>query len=137
MYRFPITTAKSITKAKATRTRLDVITGVIDQVNIAFPPGPQGLLHVAIYRSGALLWPPNDDDGYAFEDYTLAWNPLYRLGDEPLEFTAVTWNEDDTFSHLVVIRFNIVPVETYFPERQELGILQRVERAILGRGRGG
>ena len=136
MHRFAITTSANVSKANAKRTLLRVGPGVVDKIDVAYPPGPQGLLHVAIYREGALLWPVNDDDGFAWDDFTLTWNPLYRLDDEPLAFQAFTWNEDDTFAHQVVIRMNIVPLETYFRDREELGILQRLERSLFGRGRG-
>lgn len=134
MFSFDVTTAANVTKASPTRTSMQLIRGLIDLVEVAFPPGSQGLLHVVIERGGAPLWPNNVGEGYTWDDYTLRFSPLYELAAAPLALYAITWNEDDAFSHRVTLRFNIVPVEVYFPPRPELGILQRLDR-LLGRRR--
>lgn len=138
MFDFPITTPANTTKAAPLRTDLELIKGVIDQVQIAFPPGPQGLLHVTIERGGSLLWPSNEGDGFAWDDFTIDYGPLYEIEDDPVTLQAVTYNLDDSFEHQVNIRINIVPRELIFPEplpTEELGILQRLERVLLRRRR--
>jgi len=133
LYDYLVTTPANTTKASPTRTDLPLRRGMIDQVQIAFPPGPMGLLHVVIERGGSPLWPANVGAGFASDNFTIVFNPLYELVAAPLALTAVSWNEDDSYSHQVAIRVNVVPAHLYYPDRQELGILQRLERILLGR----
>lgn len=132
MYDFQITTPAATAKSSPQRTELVLTTGVIDQVQIAFPPGPSGLLHVLIQVGSSTLWPRNEGEGFAWDDFTIDFRPLYELRNPPV-LEAVTWNEDDFYEHLVTIRINLIPPELAFGSGEELGILQRLERAIFGR----
>lgn len=132
MYDFAITTPASTAKASPLRTELVLHTGVVDQVQVAFPPGPVGLLHVLIQLGGSTLWPPNEDEGFAWNDFTIVFRPFYELRNPPI-LEVVSWNEDDFYDHLVSVRINIIPHEVVFGSGEELGILQRLERAIFGR----
>lgn len=133
MHDFPITTPPNTTKASPLRTELPLLAGLIDQVQIAFPPGPQGLLHVTITRGSSLLWPVNEGDGFASDAFTIDFNPRLILADEPLDLAALTWNDDDSFSHQVNVRINVVDPELALGISPELGILQRLERTLFGR----
>lgn len=135
MFDFPITTPANTTKADPVRTDLKLHVGVIDLVHVAFPPGPQGLLHVTIERGGSLLWPRNEGDGFAWDDFTIVFNPIYELEDEPLTLTAVTWNEDDTFSHQVNVRINVQRRELCLPQHPEVGLLEQLTTRLFGRRR--
>lgn len=135
MFEFHVTTAADTTKADPAVRELQLRRGVIDRVEVGFPPGCVALLHVAIYRGGALLWPENTDDGFSWDDYTLAFNPFYRLDNEPTTLQVRTWNEDDTYSHEAVIRINVAPTEVYFPDRPEPGLLRGIADALGGRRR--
>jgi len=133
MFRFAITTPVNTTKADPLVTELPLRPGVINLVHVAFPPGPVALAHVAVYRAGSLLWPTNDDDGFAWDNFTLTFNPLERLEVEPFSLQARTWNEDDTFEHLVVLRMNVLPLDIADQAGEELTILQRLSDRLLGR----
>jgi len=133
MFDFAVSTPANTTEADPQRTDMPLVRGVIDQVQVHFPPGPQGLLHAVIYRAGSPLWPRNVGDSFASDDFPIVFSPFYELEAEPLQLTAVTWNEDDSYAHQVNIRFNVVPRDLVFPDRAELGILEQLRRAILGR----
>ena len=135
MYDFPVTTPANTTEANPTRTELLLDVGVIDQVEVAFPPGPQGLLHVRILRGASVLWPRNGGEGYAWDDDTLRFNPLYVLEEAPLALEAVSWNDDDTYDHQVTLRFNVVPAEVAFPPRAADSLVERLGDVLLGRRR--
>ena len=130
MFDFAITTAANVTKASPTVTELPLDKGVIDRVQIAFPPGPQGLLHVVIYRGSSILWPRNEGEGFAWDDFTLEFNPFYKLLEEPLGLEARTWNDDDAYEHQVTIRFNVVLEEIIFPRPESPGGIAKILRAL-------
>lgn len=133
MFVFNITTVSGTTKASPLLTELPLVAGVIEQVQLAFPPGPEGLLHVVIEQGGAALWPRNGDDGFAWNSFTVDFRPLFKLTTEPTLLHARTWNDDDFYDHQVTVRFNIIPEEVAFPPREDLGILRRMERLLFGR----
>lgn len=135
MFDFAITTPANTTQAAPQRTTLELERGVIDLVHIAFPPGPQGLLHVEIRQGDSQVWPRNGQDGFAWDNFTIPFNPRFEISTSPAELVAVTWNDDDTFAHQVTLRFNIVPRELVFPDRQELSLLQSITGVLTGRRR--
>lgn len=136
MFDFAVSTPANTTEDAPQRTDLDLVRGVIDLVHVAFPPGPQGLLHVQIEQGGSALWPRNPGDGFAWEDFTIEFNPRHEITSDPAQLTAVTWNDDDTFGHQVTLRFNVVPREFIFPERADVPLLQSIAGMLTGRRRG-
>ena len=137
MFDFAVSTPANTTQAAAQRTDMALEVGVINLVHIAFPAGPQGLLHVVIERGGSTLWPRNRADGFAWDNFTIAFNPMYEIEAAPELLTALTWNDDDTFAHQATLRFNVVPFEVAFPPRPEIGILQQLTGMFTSRRRGG
>lgn len=133
MYDFAITTPANTTKAAPQRTDLPLRPGIINLVHVAFPPGPQGLLHVTLERAGSLLWPENEGDGFAWDSFTIIFRPLYSLLAEPVTLTAVTWNLDDTFAHQVNVRFSVQSPELALPQHPEAGMLEALVRRLFRR----
>ena len=106
--------------------------GIIHRVDVGFPPGPQGLLHVAIDRDGRQLYPSNPQGNWAWDNLTQQFPTWFELEVEPFTVVARTWNDDDTFAHEVTLQFLILPREILLPPRQETGVLQRLSRVISG-----
>lgn len=132
MYDFAITTAANTSKANPTRTALRLRTGVVTLVHVAFPPGAQGLHHLIIQRGGSLLWPENEGEGFAWDDFTVIFSPFTELTLGNSSLTAVTWNIDDTFSHQVNVRLEVLRRELVFPDRTELTLLQELRARLFG-----
>ena len=136
MYDYPVTTPANTTDVNPLRTQIAIVAGVIDLVHVAFPPGPQGLLHVRIERGGSPLWPRNIGAGFAADDFAIMFTPYYEIKAAPLGLEVVSWNDDDTYAHQVNIRINVVPPEVLYREGNMLGILKRIEGLVFGkRGR--
>ena len=96
--------------AQVTRTCL-VSPGCVDRVMVIFPTGCAALVHVRILRATHQLWPSNLDGAFASESEFLDFVENYPLDDPPFEFILSGWNEDDTYSHTIIVRFNIILVE--------------------------
>lgn len=108
IYRYGITTPAKTYEIDKKKTTLKIASGIVHQLDIVFPPGPCGLLHVAINRGSNQVWPTNPDDNFHSENEAIKYKEFYRFMAEPLEFTVYTWNEDETHAHLVIIRFGIL-----------------------------
>lgn len=111
IYRFEISTKGegkyTITNKKKTVLRL--CRGVIHQIDIRFPPGPQGYLKLHINRAAHQVWPSPSGQYFATDNEPISFREHYELVFAPLQLEAWTWNDDDTYEHLVIIRLGILP----------------------------
>lgn len=108
IYRFGITTPANTLESSKQKTILKLARGVIHQLDIIFPPGPIGLLHLHINRGLHQVWPSNASDNFAIDNNVISFREHYELVQEPLELEAYTWNADDTYEHSLVIRVGLL-----------------------------
>ena len=106
-YRFALTVPANTPESDPVRLTLPLTHGIIHRVEIGFPPGPAGLVHVAIFRFESQIWPTNPGEWFAWDDYNIAFDEEYELFDPPFELSFRGWSEDDTFDHIVVVRLGV------------------------------
>lgn len=107
LFSFTVSTPANTLQAAPQRTVLPLDLGTIVQVEIGFPPGPQGLLHAVILRGQNQVWPTNPQGDFAWDEQVFSWPEDYPLDAEPLELTLVTWNLDDTYAHSVLVQLDL------------------------------
>ena len=78
-YRFLITTPANTPATEKQETELKLVHGIIHQVEVAFPPGPQALLHVHINRAIHQIWPTNTGSDFANDSTTIRFKEHYPL----------------------------------------------------------
>ncbi|KKM63238.1 hypothetical protein LCGC14_1513550 [marine sediment metagenome] len=105
----PITTSES----NRQRTSLAITKGLVYKVEIAFPPGSMGLLHVILYDGAHQLWPSTPGENFYADSYTLEFEDLHLKLVPPWEFQIETWNNDDTHEHALQIRIGMVDKEIF------------------------
>lgn len=116
IYRFGITTSANTTEANATETDLPLGHGIIHKIDIYFPPGCSGLLHVVIRDALHQVFPFNRGESFAGNGETISFLEHLSLEAEPYELRAYTWNEDDTYDHDCIIRIGLLKKEFITPE---------------------
>ncbi len=109
IYRFGISTPANTSKGNQQKTVLKIARGIIHQLEVIFPSGPGGLLHVKINRGLHQVWPSNSDEAFASDNESLSFREHLELLTEPYKLEVYTWNEDDTYPHSVIIRLAILP----------------------------
>jgi len=111
-----IETAADTARADSIETDRRVWAGVIHHVEIHFPPGCAGLLHVEIWHGGHQIYPSEELQDFAGDDETVIFDDFYELvpGDNLIRIK--TWNEDDTFAHTCRVRIGVLPKNIIFPE---------------------
>jgi len=82
--------------------------GVITEVEIRFPPRCVGLAKVKILERRHQLWPTNLDEWFYGDDETIKWDEYHELFVMPSIFTLLGYNDDDTYPHTPIIRFEIL-----------------------------
>lgn len=109
IYRFNISTPANTAESAKQKTVLKVSRGVIHQLDIVYPPGPSGLLHLQIAKALHQLWPSNPSGSFAADQNMITFREHYELMTDPFQLEAYTWNLDDTHDHSVIIRLGILP----------------------------
>jgi len=95
---------------------MHLVHGIIHQVEVGFPPGCAGLVHVAIFRFEHQAWPTNPDDEFAWDDYNVKIErEFFGLTTRPYELTLRAWSEDSTFAHTITCRLGLKPPELHRP----------------------
>ena len=119
-YEFRITTPANTPSTAPLETLLQLDAGAITAVEVLFPPGCVGLVHLTINDERHQVWPSNADSDLAGDTFPIAWDDAFELVDPPYTLRADTWNEDDSYPHTVTIRLELVP-RAQWKERQLAG----------------
>ncbi len=115
-YSFDITIAKSTTQAAPHTEDLKLGAGIIHYVEIEFPSGCQGLAHIQLLYEGAHYLPTNPDSDFASDNYVIPIREYKELTAGASILKAVAWNDDDTYSHTIIVRIGVLPVEVMEPQ---------------------
>lgn len=113
IYTATINTPKETFSDNKQRRSISLTKGLIYKVEIAFPPGSMGLLHVALYDGSYQLWPSTPGETFYADSYTLEFEDLHLKLAPPWEFQIETYNDDDTHGHDVQIRIGMVDKEVF------------------------
>lgn len=111
-------------------TVLPLDAGVITHVDILFPPGLAGLVHLALKRALHQVYPLSPSDYYASDDEAIKVDDVMELEGPPYQLEAHCWSEDDTYTQPVIVRINVLPSAQVNPPDQQLGLLQRIARGL-------
>ena len=115
LFRYKISTPANTAESAKQKTTLKVAHGIVTQIDVQFPPGPTGLLHLHINNALHQVWPFNAGEDFASHNVNITFREFIPVLVEPYEFQAFTWNIDDTFAHLLIIRIGILPVNVAAP----------------------
>ena len=90
-------------------TSIPIVAGKITRIQIFFPPGVNALAHLKILWGLYQIFPSNEQGDFAGGDVLLEWDEDIDISFEPLQLTAVTWNEDDTYPHTITVQVIMTP----------------------------
>lgn len=97
-------------------TTMYLAHGIIHQVEIGFPPGCAGLVHVTIYRFEHQVWPSNPDHAFAWDNYNVVIRGgNFGLVTRPYYMTLRAWSEDIIYPHTIACRIGIRTPEPHRP----------------------
>jgi hypothetical protein len=90
---------------------IEVHPGILKHVWVSFPPGCCALAHLQVQYMERVIYPANPNADITGDAETISFDEDVLLSDPPFEFTLVGWNEDDTFSHTLIVRMQILSQE--------------------------
>ena len=130
MYSYAIPIPANTTEGDPVEQDLTLTHGIITHVEVEFPPGCAGLVHLVVTRYGSQLWPLNPDGDLASDGYVIPWDEEYDLTQAPYTLRAVAWNDDDTFAHTLTIRITLSPIAGRTALQEMHYILQTFARLV-------
>jgi len=107
-YSFDLTIPAQTTEVNKISLVCPVNYGILREIEIFFPWGCAGLVHVQIYRFQRQIFPSNIDSNYSDNDYHLRFEEYYPILELPYELVVKGWNLDDYFDHTIVFRFSVI-----------------------------
>lgn len=107
-YSFDLTIPENTTEAGKISLVCPVNYGILREIEIFFPWGCAGLVHVQLYKAINQIFPSNKDESYKDNDYHLKFEEYYPILEKPYELTLWGWNLDDYFSHVITFRFLVI-----------------------------
>jgi len=94
---------------------LKLTKGVITRMDVKFPPGCHGLVHVRLLRSEFQLVPLSRGEWVTGDAETVPTEGYYELTETPAQLKFVAFNDDDTYDHAVTVRVSIIKQEVAAP----------------------
>jgi len=95
--------------------RMEVAPGVISHVDIGFPQGCVGLVHLQIYRHEHQLYPTTPGESFGWDNYVFSFDDAESLDEEPHRLTVRAWNDDDSYPHTLMVGVSIEPFSAPLP----------------------
>lgn len=133
LYEYTLTVPANTAEADAVSQDLKLTKGVIHRVEVDFPIGTRGLVHVKIFRGANQVWPDNPDGDIATDGHPRAWDEHYEVSDQPTTFTAKGWSTADTYDYDIRIAIGMLPKEVMSPLSGVVGALKKVLRFLGGK----
>jgi len=110
-FRYDLQLLPTTTRSNQAKVVMPVGQGILNTLEISFPPGCASLAHVYISHWEQQLWPWNTDGTFAWDNYTVVIREIgYPVLTEPYRFTMYGWNEDDFYPHKIVCRLKVSPL---------------------------
>ena len=132
LYEYALTIPANTAEASPATMDAPLAPGTVVRVDVQFPTGCVGLVHVQIWSGEHQVWPGNLDGDISAEGLVVSWPEDYDLEDEPFTLVLRGWNDDDTFPHTITFRFAIISLAAKEEARESAGLLRRIGQAIFG-----
>lgn len=108
VYSFAIDTPANTPEANKKKTDIKLTLGVIHQIDFVFPPGCAGLAYLAVNNGLHQIWPTNPGEYFHTDGETISFKEFYELKNDPHILSVYSYNLDDTYDHVVVVRLGVL-----------------------------
>lgn len=129
-YDFPLSIPANTPESSPAEQEINLTYGVITHVEVEFPPNCAGLARGRVLQHRHQLWPTNIDGWFRTDGDVIKWEDCYEMFEPPFDLVIQGYNEDDTFPHEPIFRFEILPVEKAEPWKVEPPLLTKIARFL-------
>jgi len=114
-FEYTKTTTAGKTEATLQEWKLKLNAGIVHYVEIQFPAGCAGLVHVRLLHGIHPVIPMNADDDINGDNTTVPFKLFYPLGAADNVLRLQAWNEDEVHNHTISVRVSILREEDLNP----------------------
>jgi len=97
----------TVPAASSKEFTIDIEGDVITYVRIRYPPGPIGLLRVAIFYGIKQIFPYEEETWFYGDDEIIEWDEYWELPEERTTLRIKAVNDDDTYEHSFYLIINV------------------------------
>lgn len=130
LYAFTLTIPPNTAKTSPVEAEVGLSAGVVRRVAVGFPLNCAGLAHVVIRHALHQIWPANEGQDMAFDNFVLKWDDEFPLTAASARFTLTGWNDDDTYPHKISFWFNILDEALAERGQETLSFLRRLQKLL-------
>jgi len=113
IYSTSITTAAGGSEATATRTTVKITKGLIWLMEVDFPAGCVGLVHVQLFDGSYQLLPASPGKTLSGDGQLLRYDDSYLKEAAPFELSLKTWNTDELWDHSIQVRIGVASTRLF------------------------
>ena len=132
MYSYAITVPPNTAYADPVIEEVKLPAGLISHVEVEFPAGCAGLVHVVVTEGLHQVWPTNPEGDLASDGYVIPWDEHIEITEPTLRLEAVVWSDDDTYAHTVTVRITVLPAGLLEAAQKSQSIIQRIGAVLFG-----
>lgn len=125
VYSASITTVSGTSESDPLITDIKAVRGILYKFDVYFPPGPSGLVGVQFRVADHQIYPVQRDQWFLGDNLTISFEDVYELSNPNAIVSVRTYNADDTYDHLVQVRFGLMMHDEFFAR---YGLALGVER---------
>jgi hypothetical protein len=115
----------------AIESEIEVEGSIIKSISILIPPGHCALAHIALMYGNEQIFPSKRGQYIEGDDETIYSTLNWKLPESPCKVKIVGWNEDDTYQHLFIVRFEVAEsMEEAFPELMLMKVVKSIASAL-------
>ncbi len=108
-YRIKLELPADTTEENAVKETIKLEHGAIRLIEIAFPDGCADLAHARVMDGIINVSPRNEGEWWAWNDFTIRYDPNYKMRGAPFELQVEGWNEDIYYAKYIIFRFYVDP----------------------------
>jgi len=119
---------------------LNVTRGLVYKVEVEFPPGCAGLVHLAIFDGGHQAWPSSAGTDFHTDGFTISFDDTYLKLAAPYQFDIYGYSAGTLHNHTIQVRVGLVSSEIFMARflptytwkyfKQMMGDLQKEQAAL-------
>lgn len=114
-----------------TSATIKAARGVIHRIEMVFPGGCAGLVHVQLFVSGHPIAPSTFGQTYSGDNDIIEIPEFTELRKDSNIIEIRGWNEDDTYDHRILFRIFVLPKNVLLPVGATEGILEALKSLVL------
>jgi len=108
-YEFPLTVAVGKTRVAPEIQAIKLTQGLIHRLEIEFPDGCTGLVHVRVLWLDHQVWPTNPNEYFTSDGHVIIVDDYFELYGAPYLLKIEGWSEALSYPHTVTVRIGVLP----------------------------